>query len=90
MSDILAVTYEDVQLVTPSDSRAQYAQPPAGFMVNAAGTVMLVTARGSVIQLTVNAGVVYPISFTWIKSTGTSATGINALVANPYKAWPQT
>jgi len=90
MSDIMAVTYEDVQLVTPSDAKAQYSQPPSGFMVSAAGTVQLVTPAGSNVQLTVIAGLIYPITFKWIKSTGTSATGIYALVASPQKGWANT
>jgi hypothetical protein len=90
MSDIQAITYDDVQLVTPSDSRAQYSSPPAGFLVNVAGTVQLVTPAGSIVQLTCNAGVIYPIAFKWIKATGTSATGIYAMVASPYKAWANT
>lgn len=90
MSDIQAITYDDVQLVTPSDSRAQYSSPPCGFICNVAGTVQLVTPANSNVQLTVNAGVIYPIAFKWIKSTGTTATGIYAVVSNPYKGWANT
>lgn len=88
MSDIQAVTYDDVQSVTPSDGTDQYSQPASGFMVTGAGTVTLITARNTTIQITCLAGLIYPIAFRRIKSTGTAATGIAALIASPYKGLP--
>jgi hypothetical protein len=88
MSNILAISYEDVIAVTASDSAPQFGtKPAAGFMVTTAGTIKIKTQRGSTPTLTVNAGVIYPIAITQVFSTGTSGVGnIFALMALPYGA----
>jgi hypothetical protein len=85
MSTIQAVTYEDVNPITPGTNSVgeQY----AGFIVTVAGTVQLTTLRGTAVTITVLAGVVYPIGFQAIAAGGT-ATGIFGLVAMPYKGAP--
>ena len=85
MADIRSITYDDMADVTPNDSTPQWpAKPAAGFMVDVAGTVKFVTARGTTHTRTVNAGVIYPIAIKQIWNTGTTATGIAALFAMPY------
>jgi len=86
MSNILAVTYDDAVAVTPSDATAQFSSPAAGLIVTAAGTVKLKTARGTTTTLQAAAGIEVHVAFTQIFATGTSATGIVALIAAPYRA----
>jgi hypothetical protein len=85
----MAITYEDVQQVTLSDSTPQFNQPCSGFIVSSAGTIKIMTARNNPVTLAVNAGVIYPIATKQFFNTGTSGVGnVFAVVANPYKAWP--
>ena len=85
MSDILAVTYEDLVPINPIASGNIFSMPCAGFIVNVAGTIQIVTAGKHNVTLTVNAGVIYPIAILSVISGGTTATGIFGMVMNPYK-----
>ena len=85
MSSILAICFDAMVDVTPSDSAAQFgAKPAAGFMCDVAGTIKFADGRGVVHTRTVLAGLIYPIAVKQVYSTGTTATGISALVAAPY------
>lgn len=83
MSDVRAISYEDAQALTPSDS-VVFTKPYAAFMVTVAGNVQITTLRGRRAVLPVNANVVYTIPFSQLWSTSTTATGIIGLVALPY------
>jgi len=85
VSDILAITYEDLQVINPVASGNIFTEPVAGFMVNVAGNIQIITARKSNRTLTVNAGVIYPIAILSVLSGGTTATGIFGLIQNPFK-----
>src|ERR1019366_1257512 len=62
MSDIEAITYDDVQAVTPVASGNIWSEPVAAFFANVAGNIQVVTARKSNVTLTINAGVVYTLA----------------------------
>lgn len=79
MSDIRSQTYDHLINFTPGTS-PPFTDPAAGFMVAVAGNVNLVTARKDAVTLTVLAGVIYPIAWINMASSGTTATGIVALV----------
>lgn len=85
MSNIQAITYEDVISLTQSDTTADPAGPFAAFMVNVAGNVKITTIRGSAVTITVLAGLVYTVAFSRMWSTGTTATGLFGLIAPPWK-----
>lgn len=85
------LTY-DGYAVTPSDTLATYqAQVPNfngqprvanAIVCTGAGNIALVLdAAGATALLTVDANDVYPIDFTQVKATSTTATGITALFA---------
>jgi hypothetical protein len=80
MSDIRAISYDDAQAVTPVVSGNIWTEPAAGFFVNVAGSIQIVTARKTNVTLTVNAGVIYPIAILSVLSGGTTATGIFAVL----------
>ena len=85
MSDIAAITYEDLVVINPVASGNIFSMPVAGFIVSVAGTIQIVTARKTNVTLTVNAGVIYPIAILSVLSGGTTATGIFGTIVNPYK-----
>ena len=85
MSDIEAITYDDVQAVTPVASGNIWSEPVAAFFANVAGNIQVVTARKSNVTLTINAGVVYTLAILSVLSGGTTATGIFALTKPPYR-----
>lgn len=76
----------NIDSVTPHDSNEVTMNPlsngmqyPRGFMVNVAGDVKLTDLDDTAVTLTVLAGIIYPICFKVMWSTGTTATGIHAL-----------
>lgn len=72
-------SYTGAVAITPSDASAQFSKPAAGFMVGSAGTVAGIAANGQAFSLTFGlAGQGIDLAFTWIKSSGTSCTGIVA------------
>lgn len=79
--------YEDAAAVTPSDTTAQYTSPAGGLIVQVSGTVKLITSRGSIVTIGAAAGVEIHLAWLKIFATGTSATGIVALIGGPFKAW---
>ncbi len=74
-------SYSGAIAITPSDAAAQFSSPAAGFIVGSAGTVAGIAANGKAFSLTFGmAGQGIDLAFTWIKSAGTSCTGIVAFV----------
>ena len=88
MSDIDAITYDDALTITPSDSTQQLTTPAAGLNVQVAGTVTLLTARKTKVTIGAAAGVNIGLAFLQIYATGTTATGITALIKSPYAGHP--
>ena len=90
MSDITSVTYESAVAVTPSDSApvAGTAASPkgfAGFFTGSGGNITVITYLGDTVLFAgTAAGIIIPVAITYVKATGTAATGIVALVAGPY------
>ena len=84
MTDIRAVTYEDMVGLTPSDT-TKYANAYAGFLCTGSGVMHFLTALGRDAQFTVAADTIYPIAISQVFATSTTATGIYGLVAMPYK-----
>lgn len=87
MSDIQAITYDDVIAVTPVASGNIWSQPAGGFIVNVAGNIQIITARKNTQTITVLSGLIYPIAILSVLSGGTTATGIFALTTSsaPYR-----
>lgn len=85
MSNIQAISYEDIVSVSPSDTVVQFGtKPAAAFMAAVGGTITITTARNTKQQITINAGVIYPIAIKQVWSTGTAASSIVGLMALPY------
>jgi hypothetical protein len=73
--------YHGGKSVTPHDTNDVTAgQIFRAFAVTVTGTVTVVTIDGDTITLQALAGVIYPIMFRILKATGTTATGITALL----------
>jgi hypothetical protein len=73
MSDIGAVSYEDIKQVTPSDTLPNIF---AGFTVSTTGVVTITTWAGTkVVAFPVIAGVQYTIPVRLIWNTGSTAVG---------------
>ena len=91
MSDIQAITYDDVQAVSAVASGNIWVEPVAGFLVNVAGSIQIVTSRKTIETLTVNAGVIYTIAILSELRGGTTATGIYAVTtaSAPYRGLRQ-
>jgi len=87
VSDINAVTYTGAVPVTTSDAAAQFqGSGAAGFIVGSAGTVKLRTLQKQDVTFTFGlAGQGLSLAFDWIYASGTSCTGIIALLAPQYK-----
>lgn len=86
MSSILAITYDDVIAVTPSDTVDDPNGPFAGFYISGtAGTVTFLTVRGHAGIISPGAGVIVPFAIRRIYSSGTSATGVYGCIAMPFK-----
>jgi hypothetical protein len=83
-----AITYDDGAAITPSDSAAQatHGQAFAAFYCGAGGDVALMPARGTVAfkLVAVPGGVIVPVAWLQIMATGTTATSIVGLRAQPY------
>ena len=88
VSSILAITYEDCQNVTASDSAKVPGNRAAGFGCDVAGTIAFITVRGTTVTRTCLAGLIYNIAITQIKATGTTATGLFCVYVNPYDPSP--
>lgn len=70
---------DDGEVVTPHDTN-ELAQVSRGLYVGGAGSVALVTRKGTALTFVgVAAGTVLPVRAREVKSTGTTATGIIAL-----------
>lgn len=79
MSDINALwTARNYYDVTPSDS-TDLATPCRALMINVGGTIRLTRQDGTVVNLTVPSGL-FPGYVVRVHATGTTATGITALV----------
>jgi hypothetical protein len=84
MSDLKAISYEDAISLTPSDTTT-FAKPYAGFMVTVAGNVTITTLRGRKTLIpALIIGAIYSLPFTQLWNTGTTATGIVAVMGAPY------
>lgn len=88
MSSVLAITYEDMADITPSDSATVPGNVAAGFGADVAGTIRFKTLAGSTHTRTILAGIIYTIAITQVLATSTTATGIYCVYANPYKPRP--
>lgn len=88
MSSVLAVSYEDIQNVTASDTVNVPGNVAAGFGCDVAGNIAVITLKGTTVTRTCLAGVWYTCAITRIKSTGTTATGLFAIYAQPYRERP--
>jgi hypothetical protein len=84
VSNILAVTYDNVATITPSDTVADPAGPFAGLLAATAGTVKFTAVGGGTANTTVVAGQVLHIATQRVWSAGTAAT-MFGLLAPPYK-----
>lgn len=69
----------DVIPVTPDDVTAM-AEVAIGLYVETGGTITLVTARGNQRSVTVGDQSILPVGVRQVLATGTSATGIHAMV----------
>jgi len=71
----------DLATVTPSDS-TNLAQPARGLIITVAGTIALVTPQDTVVTLpaAMAVGVIHSIRFKRINATGTTATGLIAVL----------
>lgn len=65
--------------ITPSDT-ADLPVKPRAIMVGGAGNLVARNVRGNDITIAVVAGQIVPIKATRVLSTGTTATGLTALV----------
>ena len=84
MSDIMAITYEDVVAVTPSDTTKDPKGPFCALEATTAGGVAsIVTARGTTTTIVLAAGVIKTIACKQVRVTGTTATGIVGYLAGP-------
>ena len=71
----IATVYRNATTITPTDNAA--IGPYMGFMVGAAGTIVIAPTGTTVtVSLTVAAGVLYPIAIQGVNATGTTATGV--------------
>ena len=83
---VTAITYEGAASVTLSDTTADPSGPFAGFICGGSGSVAIVMLSGQAVTLAgVQAGIVYTLAITRVKSTGTTATGIIGLNVPPYR-----
>jgi hypothetical protein len=86
MSDIGAITYQFSLGATPSDTPPSQKNIYSAFYVGVSGNVQITDAAGNVTVLqNCQQGTIYPIAFTQIWNSNTSATGIVCMVARPYK-----
>ena len=70
----------DIMPITPNDSTDNVDANAIGLYVTAGGAITMNTAKGSDRVITVGSNTYHYISVKRIKSTGTTATGIHALV----------
>lgn len=77
LNGVQSDVYQRVDAVTPSDVAGN---PCLGWMVTVGGTVTFRAVNSSAdVQVTAVAGVIYPFVTSFIRNTGTAATGIVAL-----------
>lgn len=89
MSTIQAITYEDAQSVTASDTVDDPAGPFAGFFTGAGGTVKVRTTRKTDIQITnLPAGVIMPLAIIRVFATPAPPSGVLGMTALPYDKKP--
>lgn len=69
----------DIVPVTPDDS-ADLADVAIGLFVETGGQITFVTARNGVRSVTVSDQTILPVGVKRVNATGTSATGIHAMV----------
>lgn len=85
MSDILAVTYDDAIAVTPSDTTDDPAGPFAGLQcTGTAGLAKIITGAGRTATIFLPQGICTPIAARRVFTTGTAATSIIGLRAQPF------
>tara|TARA_R110000787_G_scaffold99975_1_gene204778 strand:- start:186 stop:446 length:261 start_codon:yes stop_codon:yes gene_type:complete len=69
----------DAFAVTPSDS-VDLAFIARSLFIGVAGTVSVITKEGTTVSFTLPAGFILPLEVSRVRATGTTATGIVALV----------
>jgi hypothetical protein len=87
MSDILAVSYEDAQNVTLSNTTPDPAGPFAALQAtNTAGTAKVTTIRGTPITIYLPLGTIVPLVTGQVWNTANAVSmAIVGFKANPYK-----
>ncbi len=70
----------DIAPVTPSDT-VDFSEVAIALFVQTGGTISFVSARGTVRSVTVSDMSLLPVGVQRVNATGTSATGIHALLA---------
>jgi|HubBroStandDraft_2_1064218.scaffolds.fasta_scaffold833886_1 hypothetical protein len=87
MSNILAVTYEDAESVTLSNTVPDPDGPFAALQAtNSAGTAKVTTIRGTPITIYLPLGTIVPLAVNQVWNTANaSAMAIVGFKANPYK-----
>jgi hypothetical protein len=89
MSNIMAVTYEDAVSVTVSATVNDPKGPFCGLQATtAAGTVTVVTARGSTTTIYLPLGTVIPLAVRRVSSLG-GASGVVGFLVSPYAGGQQ-
>jgi hypothetical protein len=68
----IAITPHDTNNIVPPSGDAS--RPTRGLFVGGAGTVTMVMADGSVVQITAIAGQYLPVAIKRVNATGTAAT----------------
>ena len=69
----------DMLPITPTDG-VEFAEVAIGLFVENGGSISLVTARGGARVVQVAGNTILPLGVRQINATGTSATGIHAMV----------
>jgi hypothetical protein len=77
--DTLSTPATDVATVVPSDT-ADLAHVSKALNAATAGTVRVTTERGTVADVFLAPGVVFPLRVRRVWATGTTATGLRALI----------
>lgn len=69
----------DIMPVTPDDN-SDLPEAAIALYVESAGSVSFVTIKGATRSVTVSSNFMLPVGVTRVNATGTSATGIHAMV----------
>jgi hypothetical protein len=80
MSDIRAITYDDAQAITPSDT-VNCGPFVALQATTSAGIAQVTTQRGTTVEVYLPLGVIVPIAVTRVWSTHLAAAGIVGFTA---------